>query len=137
MLVCKIQAQKTNASISKVPDAIKRLQTKKIKTMKIQKPKNDWAKAIYILYQSHTAGTNMLKVLNQWDRNFWKFQTRLSEVIAAYPTLRISKLAMPFKSQLTGKTGYFTQYTPISSKETILKIYNKVNEKGLTNSTKK
>lgn len=97
----------------------------------LEKPKNDWAKAIYILHQSYMGGTNMLSVLNNYDRNFWKFQTRLSDVMKAHPKLKVSKVPIPFKSKLTNKSGYFTQYTPISPKPYIVNLYNKINRIGL------
>lgn len=97
----------------------------------LQKPVNDWAKCLYILHNSYMGGTNMLKVLNDYDRNFWKFQTRLSDILKAHPKLKVSKVPIPFKSKLTGKSGYFTQYTPLSPRPYMINLYNKLNREGM------
>ena len=98
---------------------------------RLERPKNDWAKALFILHHSYMGGTNMLKVLTDHDRSFWKFQTRLSDILSLHPKLKISKVAIPFKNKLTGKTGYYTQYTPLCPPKYLLNLYNKINREGL------
>lgn len=99
---------------------------------KLERPRNDWAKCLYILIDSYTAGTNMLSVLKDYDRNFWKFQTRLSDLLKYHSTnLKISKVPIPFHSKLSDKEGWYTQYTPIGEKSYMINLYNKINKQGL------
>lgn len=100
---------------------------------KLDKPRNDWAKALWILHQSYMGGVNMNKVLNNFSPNFWKFQTRISDICKAHPRFKekLQKTDVPFKDKVTGKTGYTTWYTPLHPKPYILNLYNKINKEGL------
>ena len=100
----------------------------------LDKPKNGWAKALFILYDSFMGGTNMAKVLTRYDPTFYKFQTRLLEIEKAHPKLNISKVPIPFKSKLSGESGYFFQYTALCPRPYLLNLYNLINKKGLTHS---
>lgn len=103
---------------------------------KLSKPNNDWSRVLWILHQSYMGGVSMATVLNKYLPNFYKFQTRLSEIQREYPNLKISKAQIPFKNTRMNKTGYFTQYTPISPQSYILNLYNQINENGLKQPTK-
>ena len=98
---------------------------------KLQRPKNSWAKALWVLNQSYMGGVNMTKVLTHYEPTFWKFQTRLSDLVAEYPKLKIQKTAVPFKSKITGKSGYTTWYTPLCPESYLTTLYNQINENGL------
>ncbi len=99
--------------------------------MKLDKPKNDWAKALWILNENFIGGCNMTKVLTKYEPTFWKFQTRLGEVIEQYPKLRVKKTAVPFQSKITGKSGYTTFYTPLCTPTYLKTVYDLVNKFGL------
>lgn len=99
---------------------------------RLEKPKNDWAKCLYILIDSYTGGTCMLKVLQDYDRNFWKFSTRLSDLLKYHSSkLKISKTQIPFTSKLTQKQGWYTHYCPLGEKAYMINLYNKINKEGL------
>ena len=100
----------------------------------LQRPKNDWAKAIYILYDSFMAGVSMAKVLTKYEPCFYKFQTRLLEIERCHPKLKISRVSIPYKSRMDGKNRHYTQYTQLSPKPYVLNLYNLINEKGLVDS---
>jgi hypothetical protein len=99
-------------------------------------PTNQWAKSLYILIDSYNGGVNMLKVLQDYDRNFWKFQTRVSDILKWHPDLIISKTSIPFHSKLSDTGGYYTHYTLISNKVHCINLYNKINKLGLYRSHK-
>jgi|GEM_PF-3017888 len=99
---------------------------------RLERPKNDWSKTLWILNQSYMGGVNMTKVLTHFEPTFWKFQTRLGEVIHQYPKLKIQKTQVPFKSKITGKSGYTTWYTPLCPQSYLVNLYNQVNTGGLT-----
>lgn len=103
---------------------------------KLSKPVNDWAKCLWILNQCYMGGVNMTKVLTQFEPTFWKFQSRLSDLIKDHPKLNIQKTAVPFKSKITGKTGYTTWYTPLCPPKYLINLYNKINTEGLKTSKK-
>lgn len=97
----------------------------------LQKPKNDYAKCLWILNQSYMGGVNMTKVLTHFEPTFWKFQSRLSDLIKDHPKLKIQKTAVPFKSKITGKSGYTTWYTPLCPPKYLINLYNLINKEGL------
>jgi len=107
-----------------------------MESITLDKPRNDWAKCLYILIDSYTAGTNMLSVLNNYERNFWKFQSRVSDLLKWHSEFKLAKASIPFESKLTGKHGWYTQYTPICSKAYLINLYNKINKLGLYRSHK-
>tara|TARA_R110000868_G_scaffold36279_7_gene128951 strand:- start:4536 stop:4838 length:303 start_codon:yes stop_codon:yes gene_type:complete len=95
------------------------------------KPKNDWAKCIYILKNDYTTGTSMARILTDWDATFYKFQARLGEVERAHSELIITRKSIPYISKLTGKSKHYTQYGCASSKDYLNDLYDKINEHGL------
>ncbi len=100
--------------------------------MPLPKPvNNDWAKALWILNECYMGGVNMTKVLTRFEPTFWKFQTRVSDLIKEYPKLKIQKTAVPFKSKITGKVGYTTFYTPLCPPSYLRELYIEVNKHGL------
>ena len=101
--------------------------------------KNDWAKAIYILYLNKMSGISMAKVLSNHEPSFYKWQTRFSEVERANPKLRISRTRVHYKSKMDGKSKNYIKYTPLSPDPYILKLINELNEgfKSKTNSPNK
>lgn len=104
----------------------------------LSKPvKNDWSKCLWILNDSYLGGVNMAKVLTKYDPTFYKWQTRLSDIMKCHPKLKVSKVPIPFCNKITGKTGYFYQYTLLSPTSYIRNLYNLINEKGLKGSIKK
>ena len=100
----------------------------------LQKPKNGWAKALFILYDCYYQGVSMSKILTQYDPTFYKFQTRLLEIEDAHPKLKVSRADIPFKSKLNDEPGYYTQYTLLSPEYYVRNLYNLINEKGLVGS---
>ena len=98
---------------------------------KLQPAKNDWARVLWILNSSYIGGVSMASVLNKYLPNFYKFQTRLAEIQREHPKLKISKTQIPFKNTKMNKSGYFTQYTPLSPESYIVNLYNQINEHGL------
>jgi len=105
----------------------------------LQKPNNDWAKALWIIHHSYMGGVNMTKVLTKFEPTFWKFQSRISDICAAHPKFKdkLQKTEVPFKSKITGKSGYTTWYTPLHPTQYIVNLYNKINTNGLKGSIKK
>jgi len=102
--------------------------------MKLQKPKNSWSKALFILYDSFMGGVSMAKILTQYDHTFYKFQTRLLEIEEAHPKLKISRTSIPYVSKIDEKHKHYTQYTCISPSPYVRNLYNLINEKGLVGS---
>lgn len=103
----------------------------------LERPVNDYARVMHILIDSYIAGVSMAKVLNNYAPNFYKFQTRLSDIQRAHPKLKISKTAIPFKNNKLNKSGYFFQYTPLSPMPYMKNLYNLLNREGLKGKTKK
>lgn len=99
--------------------------------MKIEKPKNDWAKTIYILLLNYMAGVSMAKVLTNHEPCFYKFQTRLLEVEKAHPKLKLIRTPKTYKSKMDGKTRSYTQYTLLSVRPYCVNLYLKLNRQGL------
>lgn len=97
----------------------------------LNKPRNDWAKCLWLLYMNYDGGVNMAKILTQFDPTFYKWQTRLSDILKLHPKLIISKVPIAFNNKITGKTGYYYQYTPLAAKPYLLNLYNKINSEGL------
>lgn len=104
---------------------------------RLEKPSNDWAKALYLIINDYSAGTNMIKVLKQ-SPFFWKFQTRVSDLIKWHEEFRekLQKIPIKFEDKITGKEGYYFQYTYLGSKAYLINLYNKINKKGLYRSHK-
>lgn len=102
----------------------------------LQKPVNDWARTLWILHHSYMGGVSMATVLTRHIPNFYKFQTRLLEIEKAHPKLKISRTQIPFKNTKMNKSGYFTQYTPLSPDQYIVNLYNQINNNGLKGSIK-
>jgi len=103
----------------------------------LEKPVNDYARVMHILIDSYIAGVSMAKVLNNYAPNFYKFQTRLSDIQRAHPKLKISKTAIPFKNNKLNKNGYYLQYTPLSPMPYMKNLYNLLNREGLKGKSKK
>jgi hypothetical protein len=104
---------------------------------KLERPANDWARVMFILIDSYIAGVSMSKVLNNYAPNFYKFQTRLSDIQRAHPKLKISKTSIPFKNAKLNKSGYYFQYTPLSPMPYMKNLYNLLNREGLKSKSKK
>ena len=102
--------------------------TKKIKTIKKIRPKNDWAKVLFILNDSDKV--SMADVLTKYDSTFYKFQARLSELEREHMFI-VGRKLVPFKNKLTGKSGYFTEYS-VKNNKYINTLLTNVNEYGLT-----
>jgi len=104
---------------------------------RLETPKNDYARTMFILIDSYIAGVSMAKVLTKYDPTFYKFQTRLSDITKAHPKLKISKTSIPFKNSKMNKNGYFFQYTPLSPMPYMKNLYNLLNKEGLKSKSKK
>ena len=97
----------------------------------LQNPRNDWAKALFILIQNNIAGISMAKVLTHYDQTFYKFQTRIGDIEREHPKLKISHTMIPYTSKVDGKKKHYTQYTPISPYPYLINLYNSLNNNGL------
>ena len=77
----------------------------------------------------------MAKVLSNHEPSFYKFQTRLAEVEKEHPKLRISRVRIPYKSKMDGKSKSYVQYTPLSAPQYLINLVHKLNLgfKGKTN----
>lgn len=100
----------------------------------LQKPRNDSAKALNILYYSYEIGVSMATVLTQFEPCFYKFQSRLLEVEKAHPKLKIERTKKEYISKMDGKKRFYLMYRVVSPKPYLLNLYNLVNEKGLEGS---
>lgn len=105
---------------------------------RLDKAQNDWSKALYLIIEDYTAGTNMIKVLKH-SPFFWKFQSRVSDLCKWHPEFRnkLQKIPVPFHDKISGKDGYYSQYTFTGSKAYLINLYNKINKLGLYRSHKK
>lgn len=105
---------------------------------KLEQAHNDWAKALHLIILDFTGGTNMIKVLKH-SPFFWKFQTRVSDLCKWHPQFRnkLLKTPIPFKDKISGKEGYYFQYTYTGSIQYLNNLYAKINTKGLYRSHKK
>lgn len=99
--------------------------------MKLDKPANDWAKAIKILILNYMGGVSMAKVLTNHEPCFYKFQTRLSDVKRSHPKLKVAHTQVTYKSRMDGKMKTHIQYTPLSPKPYLVNLFNKINRQGL------
>lgn len=103
----------------------------------LERPKNDWAKVIYVLMKSQPAGVNLLKVLTKFDQSFYKFQSRVGELIKLYNhDLKINVTSVPFKSEITGKKGSTSWYNPLCPPSKLLEYYHLINAGGLNGALK-
>lgn len=99
------------------------------------KIKNDYAKAVYILSLNYMSGVSMAKVLSNHEPNFYKFQTRLGEVIKEHPKLKVSKVRIPYTSKIDGKKKSYIQYTCLSPMPYVRNLINKLNQEGFKGKT--
>ena len=97
---------------------------------KLSKPNNDWCRTLLILHMNYMGGVSMAKVLNTLP-HFYKFQTRLLEIEKLHPKLKVSRTQIPFKNNKLNKSGYFTQYTLLSTPNYVVNLYNLINKNGL------
>lgn len=104
---------------------------------RLDKATNDWAKCLYLIINDYQAGTNMIKVLKQ-SPFFWKFQSRVSDLCKWHQEFRskLVKTPIPFHDKISGKDGYYFQYTFVGSKAYLLNLYCKINKSGLYRSHK-
>src|SRR6478752_3712525 len=103
----------------------------------LERPKNQWAEALWILNDNFMGGVSMVKVLSNYNPFFYKFQSRLNEVIKEHPKLTISKVTLTHKTRTTGKTVHYTHYTPICPKPYLINLYNQINKEGFGGKTNK
>ena len=97
--------------------------------------KNDWAKAVYILSLNYMSGVSMAKVLTNHEPAFYKWQSRLNEVIKKHPKLKVSKVIVPYKSKLDGKQKSYMVYTCLSPIPYVKNLINKLNNEGFKGKT--
>lgn len=100
---------------------------------RLEKPNNDWARALLILHMNYMGGVSMAKVLNTLP-HFYKFQTRLAEIEREHPKLKVSRTQIAFKNNKLNKSGYFTQYVLLSPPAYVTNLYNLLNREGLKKS---
>ena len=100
---------------------------------RLEKPNNDWARALLILHMNYMGGVSMAKVLNTLP-HFYKFQTRLLELEREHPKLKVSHVKTPFKNEKLNKSGYYTNYILLSPPKYVINLYNKINREGLKKS---
>lgn len=101
---------------------------KKIPTLD-GKPKNDWAKAMYVAIKAKTF--SMADVLLIYDRTFYKLQSRLGEIEKAHPTLSIERKNIDYVNKITDQKKHYTQYTLLSPYTYAVNLYNFLNKNGL------
>jgi hypothetical protein len=101
-----------------------------MKHQKLEKPLNDWAKCLWILIDSYLPGVSMAKVLTVYSPTFYKWQTRLSNILEAHPKLKVSKVTIPYTDKITGKSKHYTQYTLLSNIKHCINTYNFINKNG-------
>lgn len=101
--------------------------------MTLSKPKNNWAKALFILYDS-IEGVSMAIILTRYDSTFYKFQSRLLEIEKEHPKLNIGRESIPYVSRIDGKHKVYTKYTLLSPRPYLINLYNLINERGLLGS---
>ena len=106
-------------------------------TERLEKPVNDWAKALNLIILDYTGGTNMIKVL-QHSPFFWKFQTRVSDLCKWHQEFKskLIKTPIPFHDKISKKDGYYFQYTFTGNKQYLINLYQKINKQGLYRSHK-
>lgn len=104
---------------------------------RLQRPKNDWCKALYILNLNYLAGVSMAKVLTHHEPCFYKFNTRLGDIEKLHPKLKILRKVISYKSKMDGKTKHYTQYELFSNGRYFRNLYNRINEHGLEGYTPK
>ena len=97
--------------------------------------KNDWAKAVYILSLNYMGGVSMAKVLSNHEPSFYKWQTRLNEVIKEHPKLNVSKVRIPYTSKMDGKKKSYIQYTCLAPQPYVRNLINKLNNEGFKGKT--
>ena len=91
----------------------------------LPKPKNDWALALYIVL-NHPKGVTVFYAMSQYG--MVKFQERLNEVLAEYPSL-VSKKMIKVPKRL-GRIVDVMRYK-IEEPETATDLYiDKLNQKG-------
>ena len=99
--------------------------------MKLEKCKNDWARALYILIDRLESHTDMVTVLQTYSPAFYKFQARLWDLKKILPELKITTESVPFENKSLNKKGYYFRYRCLNSKPQLIKWYNeKINIKG-------
>ncbi len=103
----------------------------------LEKPNNQWAEALWILNDSFLGGVSMVKVLRNYNPFFYKFQSRLGEVMKEHPKLTVSKVTLTHKPKSSSKTIHYTHYTPICPKPYLINLYNKINKEGFKGKTNK
>ncbi len=101
---------------------------------KINKPTNDWAKALFIIYDSIMFGVSMADVLTKYEPCFYKFQARLGEIEKTHPKLEMERVKKTYQSKMDGKIKHYIKYMVKSPRPYILNLYNLINEKGLIGS---
>lgn len=100
--------------------------------MQLDQPQNSYALAIRLLID-HPEGFSMLVPCKEY---FYKFQSRLGEIMKAHPTLQIQKLPMTAKNRYGNEMTY-THYKALSNYVHLVNLYNKLNKIGLKATTKK
>lgn len=92
-------------------------------------PKNDYAKAMFILIKAKTF--SMADILLQYDSCFYKAQTRIGDIERNHPKLKIGRKTIEYTSKLTGAKKHYTQYTLKSPYTYAVNLYNFLNKNGL------
>jgi hypothetical protein len=99
------------------------------------KPKNQWAKAVKILYLQGKKGASMKDVLLKYYPFFYKFSVRVGDIEANQTNFKINREIVPF-TDADGVSGYFTKYTCTNSKIYLKMLFEKLNKKGLVGYSK-
>lgn len=96
----------------------------------LDKPKNQWAKVIKILWLEHGLGTSMADVLNKHYKNFYKFSTRLCDIDRNESSFKVSKETRTY-DDIDGNPSHYTQYLPLNSRAELEALFEKLNKDGL------
>lgn len=94
----------------------------------MEKPINDYARALFILIEKRKGKFSMADVLKEYPF-FYKFQARLSDLKKRLPEMKVRTELVPFANLKLNKTGYFFTYQVLNDKADLMKWYKKINVK--------
>lgn len=96
--------------------------------MKLDKPKNQWAQAVYLLLENKKTGVTMVEAMKDY---FHKFQTRLYEVEKGRKDkIRIKKTPVTKKNRFNHGTT-FMNYKSDAPVPYLVNLVNKLNKHGV------
>ncbi len=91
---------------------------------KLEKPKNSYARCIKIFYNDKYI--DMVHVLKKHPY-FYKFQTRLSDILNKNIGLKIQKVKIDYYDKDMNRHFYYFKYRCLNTNDELIEIYNKLN----------